>query len=85
MGEALGHRLAMARHACSFSQQTVAKRVGITQKHLSQVERGHVDFLSLASGTVLRLARCLGVSTDYLLGRDIAEDGSASAHEPAVA
>ncbi len=65
----LGHRLAMARHARRLSQQAVSKAVGITQKHLSQVEHGHVPFLSLSSGTVLRLAEVLEVSTDYLLGR----------------
>ena len=65
----LGHRLAMARHARRLSQQAVSKAVGITQKHLSQVEHGHVPFLSLSSGTVLRLAEALEVSTDYLLGR----------------
>jgi transcriptional regulator with XRE-family HTH domain len=50
----------------------VAKAVGVTQKHLSQVERGHVPMASLASGTVVRFARLFGVSTDYLLGlRDV--------------
>ena len=70
----LGHRLAIARHARRLSQQAVAKAVGITQKHLSQAEHGHVPFLSLASGTVLRLAEVLGVSTDYLLGRTGTEE-----------
>ena len=65
----LGHRLAMVRHAKKLRQIEVAKAVGITQKHLSQIEGGHVSFLSLSSGTVLRLADFLGVSTDYLLGR----------------
>lgn len=65
----LGHRLAMARHAKRLSQTEVAKAVGITQKHLSQIERGHVPFLSLSSGTVVRLADLLEVTTDYLLGR----------------
>jgi transcriptional regulator with XRE-family HTH domain len=64
----LGHRLAMTRHAWKLSQGAVARAVGITQKHLSQVERGHVPVASLASGTVVRLARLFGVSTDYLLG-----------------
>jgi len=69
----LGHRLAMTRHARKLSQGTVAKTVGITQKHLSQVERGHVLMASLASGTVVRLARLFGVSTDYLLGLSAVE------------
>jgi transcriptional regulator with XRE-family HTH domain len=64
----LGHRLAMTRHARKLSQGAVAKAVGITQKHLSQIERGHVPIASLGSGTVVRLARLFGVSTDYLLG-----------------
>lgn len=64
----LGHRLAMTRHARKLSQGAVAKAVGITQKHLSQVERGHVPIESLGSGTVVRFARLFGVTTDYLLG-----------------
>ena len=72
----LGHRLAMLRHERRLSQTRVAKEVGITQKHLSQIEHGHVLFLSLSSGTVLRLANLLGVTTDYLLGRtDEREEG----------
>jgi transcriptional regulator with XRE-family HTH domain len=74
----LGHRLAMARHARKLSQGAVAKAVGITQKHLSQVERGHVPMESLASGTVVRFARLFSVSTDYLLGLTNAETPPAS-------
>lgn len=71
MRETLGHRLAMARHALQLSQQAVARQVGITQKHLSQVEHGHADVQGLAGRTLLRLACCLQVTTDYLLGRDL--------------
>ena len=71
MAEKLGHRLAMARHTLSLSQREVAAQAQISQKHLSQLERGHVSLLSLASGTVRRLARILKVSTDHLTGMDL--------------
>ena len=72
----LGHRLAMARHAKRVPQMALAKLVGISQKHLSQIEHGHVPIRSVAGGTLLRLAECLDVTTDYLLGSDIKdEDG----------
>jgi len=69
MPQDLGHRLAMTRHARKMSQGQVAEAAGISQKHLSQVERGHVPFLSLSSGTLVKLADCLGVSLDWLCGR----------------
>ena len=71
MANILGHRLAMARHARQLSQMAVAKQVGISQKHLSQIEKGRVQVRSVAGGTLLALAQCFDVTTDYLLGRDL--------------
>lgn len=73
MREELGHRLKMARHAKNVRQCAVATAAKISQKHLSQIERGHVQLSSLAGGAVRRLARALGVTTDYLLGMDVPE------------
>jgi transcriptional regulator with XRE-family HTH domain len=75
MENILGHRLAMLRHGRRLSQHTLSTQVAITQKHLSQIEQGRQSLLSVASGTVLRLAQSLGVSTDYLLGLSNNEEG----------
>ena len=64
----LGLRLSLARQTRHYSQQDLARLVGISQKHLSQLEKGRVPFGSLASATLRRLAQTLEVSTDYLLG-----------------
>ena len=69
-------RLRLARHVYRLSQTYVAGQVGITQKHLSQLERGRSPVLSLACGTVQRLARTLHVTTDYLLGMDVCDPES---------
>jgi transcriptional regulator with XRE-family HTH domain len=82
MAETRGHRLAMARHAKRLSQHEVAKRVGITPKHLSQLERDHVPVPSVAGRTLLRLARLLGVSLEYLLGSDLPDDDMEQGEDP---
>ena len=78
MEQDLGHRLAMLRHTRRLPQHEVAKAVGITQKHLSQLEHGRVKLHSLGGGTVLKLARYFGVSTDYILGMDLPEEPETS-------
>lgn len=77
----LGHRLAMVRHARRISQIELARRVEITQKHLSQIETGARPLLRLACETIVRLARALHVSTDYLLG---VKDDDENLLEPAA-
>lgn len=64
----LGLRLSLARQIRHYSQQDLARLVGMSQKHLSQLEKGRVPFGGLASATLRRLAQTLDVSTDYLLG-----------------
>jgi transcriptional regulator with XRE-family HTH domain len=70
----LGTRLAIVRRARGIRQKEVAAQVGITQKHLSQLETGKVSLLNLRAGVLVKLADVLQVSTDYLLGRTD-EDG----------
>jgi len=47
------------------SQQQVAIETGLNQSHLSQLETGVVK--NPSGMVVAKLARCLEVSTDYLL------------------
>jgi transcriptional regulator with XRE-family HTH domain len=54
----LGQLLAAARRKKCLSQRDVAKKLGVTQTWISQVERGH-QFARL--GQVLRLATWLGI------------------------
>jgi transcriptional regulator with XRE-family HTH domain len=65
---ALGKRLRLTRLTRGIAQKALAQQVGITAKHLYSVEHGRGEVLALRSETVVRLAQCLGVSTDYLLG-----------------
>lgn len=65
LAEEIGKRIAAFRHACRFSQTTLAKQVGIRQAPLSNLEQGKC----LPSTRVLmKLAEALGVSVDDILG-----------------
>lgn len=67
----LAQRLTTLRHERHWTQRALAAQAHISQKQLRQMERGRQSFLTVASGTVRRLARLLGVTTDYLLGMDV--------------
>lgn len=62
-----GHRLMMARHLRRLSQKEVADFVGISQKHLCQIEQEHVALRNVAGGTIYKLAHLLGLTADALL------------------
>jgi transcriptional regulator with XRE-family HTH domain len=55
-----------------MSQVGLGKRIGTDQAHISRIERGARMDMSIQ--TLEKLADALGVSTDYLLGRDDAND-----------
>jgi transcriptional regulator with XRE-family HTH domain len=80
----LGTRLAIVRRARHLKQKDVAAAVGITQKHLSQLELGGASLLKLQSGVLLALANTLQVSTDYLLGRTAESSDLAAVPQPEV-
>lgn len=69
----LGLRLKLRRTALQIPQQELAAQVGMNPRTLSALERGRRPLDRLRSATLLRLATCLGVSTDYLLGRCMQE------------
>lgn len=70
----LAQRLTTLRHERHWTQRALALQAHISQRQLSQLEHGRQSFLTVASGTVRRLARLLGVTTDYLLGMDLLDD-----------
>lgn len=59
----LGERLLMARKAKNLTQQELARKAGVTQTTISDIERGRNQTTVEAPA----LAKALGVSVDYLL------------------
>ena len=64
----LGERVRHARLAAKMTQEQLAELSGLKQFHISRIENG--DIKDIKGDTIVRLARALRVSTDYLLGMD---------------
>lgn len=62
--DTIGARLRYARDAADCSATALAALAGLSPAHVGMIERG--DRFRLAYPTVSRLARVLGVSTDWL-------------------
>jgi len=76
----LGTKIRQRREQLGLSQQELARRLGMTQARISEIESGarpHVNLTNLRN-----LARTLGVSADYLIGTW--EDGEAPLSPPAA-
>ncbi len=65
--ETLGKRLRRIRNLSGFSIHELAERAKITEATLNRVEND--EMLELKQDAIDRLAKCLGTSADYLLGR----------------
>jgi transcriptional regulator with XRE-family HTH domain len=63
----VGERILLARRR--ITQKDLAQQVGLSAKHLSQVETGVKHGLHMQTESILLLADALQGSTDYLLGR----------------
>jgi transcriptional regulator with XRE-family HTH domain len=61
----LGERIAAARKALGYSQAKLAEILCLSQQTITMWER---QSTALNTETVIRLAKALGVSADYLLG-----------------
>lgn len=60
----VARRVRARRRALDLTQQQLALELGVTHQHISRIEGSHtVPSLEL----LVKLARTLGVSTDYLL------------------
>ena len=68
MRDDIGVRVVLARTRHSWSQKKLSEKTGLSQKTLSLLEKGHSQ--RLYADTVVRLAKALGVTTDWLLGLD---------------
>jgi transcriptional regulator with XRE-family HTH domain len=66
MRDDIGVRVVLSRTRRGWSQKELSEKTGLSQKTLSLLEKGHSQ--RLYAETVVRLAKALGVSTDWLLG-----------------
>lgn len=62
-----GDRIRMTRLATRMSQRELGAKIGKDQAYVSRLERG--EFTGITIDTLESLADALGVSADYLLGR----------------
>lgn len=63
MGNTFGERVKQARLAVKLSQQKLAKKAGVSQTTISDIERGRND----GSKDIVQIARALGQTPEYLL------------------
>lgn len=65
-GERVSRRVAAERRRLGWSQQELANLAGIGRQHVSLIENGRLQRVSV--GTVARLALALDVTVDWLIG-----------------
>ena len=61
----IGGNIRFLRTACQLNQQEMAKRIGISQTHLSNLEHNHAQ---ISLKLLLRIANVLERRLDYFLG-----------------
>jgi plasmid maintenance system antidote protein VapI len=76
----LGRRIAAACAMKGISMTTLADRIGVARNTLSRIVTG--ETADPASGIMVKIAKELGVSLDFLFG--LSEDLNASELEPAA-
>jgi len=64
--EGFGQRVMTARSTLGWTRRELAKRAGLHEQHLANVERGHRH--RIEADTIIKLAQALGCTTDYLMG-----------------
>ena len=62
----LGERLLILRRRLGLTQKELAQAAGLNTNTIARLEQG--DMKDLGGQSVLKLARALGTTTDYLLG-----------------
>jgi len=75
MEETLGQRIRKARQRYGMSQTELAKRVGISKTAMNQIEMG--ETLDPRMSRLRAIADILGVSMDYLAGREDEDEDEA--------
>jgi len=64
--EGFGQRVITARSTRGWTRRELAKRAGLHEQHLANVERG--NRYRIEGDTILKLAQALGCSAAYLIG-----------------
>ena len=64
--DSLGVRLLLSRRDLDWDQAELAKKSGVSRGHISKIERGDIDNLTIT--VAFALADALGISRAYLLG-----------------
>jgi transcriptional regulator with XRE-family HTH domain len=62
----LGERILILRRRNHMTQRELAKEAGLNTNTIARLEQGNLK--DLGGQSVVKLARALGTSTDYLLG-----------------
>jgi transcriptional regulator with XRE-family HTH domain len=65
--QTLGHRIAVRRAMKTWTQAELAKHAGVTQVTIARLEKGRSPQVSVA--ILWAIAKALGVTMDYLVGR----------------
>ena len=60
----MGRRIAEQRRRLGLTQEELAERAGMASQNISTAELGKK---ALRPGSIVKLSRALGISTDYLL------------------
>jgi len=64
--EGFAQRVIQARNKHGWTRRELAKRAGLHEQHLANIERGHRQ--RIEGDTIIKLARALGCTSDWLLG-----------------
>jgi transcriptional regulator with XRE-family HTH domain len=70
----LGERLLILRRRNHMTQKDLAKEAGLNTNTIARLEQGNLK--DLGGQAVVRLAKALGTSTDYLLGMSAVDPDS---------
>jgi transcriptional regulator with XRE-family HTH domain len=62
---AVGQRIAEGRKTKRFTQDDLAKQIGVSRTQLANIEIGRTN---TSIPTLIAIARALGLSVDYILG-----------------
>ena len=63
--EEIGSRIEMLRKRMRFTQKALADVIGVTQQQINRWESGEIE---MKVTSLIKVAKALGVSTDYILG-----------------
>jgi transcriptional regulator with XRE-family HTH domain len=72
MAQSLGERILILRRRCGLTQRELAKSADLNTNTIARLEQGSLK--DLGGQAVVRIARVLDTSADYLLGMTDNED-----------